>query len=110
MQMVNARFPATAGYGFEMVDAPDAAVSMRNRHQSKIYTESNQSDFSQVFGDLSSIQTLAIYRRLLVKETDCGINRNGNKTDVPGSRDVFSASHGILARAGARAVAQREDA
>src|SRR5260370_42494254 len=28
----------------------------------------------------------------------------------PGSRDVFPAPHGVLARAGARAVAQREDA
>jgi len=38
-----------------------------NRHQSKIYIESNQSGFCQIFGDLTSIQTLAIYRRLLVK-------------------------------------------
>jgi Family of unknown function (DUF5330) len=38
------------------------------RHQSKIYTESNQSDFSQFFGDLTSMQTLAIYRRLLVRK------------------------------------------
>ena len=39
---------------------------------------------------------------------DCGINRNGTKRR-PGSRDVFSASHGILARAGARAAAEGED-
>jgi hypothetical protein len=38
------------------------------RHQSKIYTESNQSAFSQIFGDLTSMQTLAIYRRLLVRD------------------------------------------
>jgi hypothetical protein len=37
------------------------------RHQSKIYTESNDSDFSPIFGDLTSMQTLAIYRRLLVR-------------------------------------------
>jgi hypothetical protein len=36
-------------------------------HQSKIYTESNQSDFSRIFGDLTSMQILAIYRRLLVR-------------------------------------------
>src|SRR3984893_18482330 len=36
--------------------------------------------------------------------------RNRTKKRRPGSRDVFSASHGILARAGARAAAQREDA
>jgi hypothetical protein len=62
--------------------------SARNRHQSKIYTESNQSDFSQIFGHLSSIQTLGIYRRLLVRETDCRINRNGNKRDGRG-REMF---------------------
>jgi Family of unknown function (DUF5330) len=62
--------------------------SARNRHQSKIYTESNQSDFSQIFGHLTSIQTLAIYRRLLVRETDCRINRNGNKRDGRG-REMF---------------------
>jgi len=37
-------------------------------HQSKIYTESNQADFSQIFRELSSMQTLALYRRLLVKD------------------------------------------
>jgi hypothetical protein len=41
MQMVNARFPATASYGFEMVDAPDAPVfsakppSIENLHRIK---------------------------------------------------------------------------
>jgi hypothetical protein len=62
--------------------------SARNRHQSKIYTESNQSDFSHIFGDLSSIRTLAIYRRLLVRKIDCGVNRNGNKRDGRG-REMF---------------------
>ena len=38
-------------------------------HQSKIYAESNQSDFSQFFVELISMQTLAIYRPLLVKES-----------------------------------------
>jgi hypothetical protein len=48
-------------YGFEMVDAGHS----RSRRQSKIYTESNQSDFSQILDELSSMQTLAIYRPLL---------------------------------------------
>jgi hypothetical protein len=39
----------------------------RRPHQSKIYAESNQSDFSQFFAELISMQTLAIYRPLLVK-------------------------------------------
>jgi len=38
-----------------------------NRHQSKIYTESNDSYFRLIFDDLTSMQTLAIYRQLLVK-------------------------------------------
>jgi len=34
-------------------------------HQLKIYTESNESNFSRIFGELISMQTLAIYRPLL---------------------------------------------
>jgi hypothetical protein len=37
------------------------------RIKSKIYTESNHSGFLQIFGDLTSMQTLPIYRRLLRK-------------------------------------------
>jgi hypothetical protein len=67
--MVNVGFPEWAGYGFEMVDRSGAFHPFaESRHQSKIYTESNQSHFSQIFGDLTSMQTLAIYRRLLVKQ------------------------------------------
>jgi hypothetical protein len=68
MQMVNAGFPQRVQYGFEMVDACRRIRSITgSRRQSKIYVESNQSDFSQIFRDLTSMQTLAIYRRLLVK-------------------------------------------
>src|SRR5438105_1283416 len=35
--------------------------------QSKIYSESNQSDFLRIFAGLSSMQSLAIYRGLLVE-------------------------------------------
>jgi hypothetical protein len=46
MQMVNAGFPDRARYGFEMVDARRLSVFFpESRHQSKIYTESNQPDF-----------------------------------------------------------------
>jgi hypothetical protein len=68
MRMVNAGFPAAALYGFEMVDALRSSVPWRKPHKSKIYTESNQADFSQVFGDLSAMETFAIYRRLLVMD------------------------------------------
>ncbi len=65
MQMVNAGFPEPAGYGFERVDV--AGTWREVSHQWKIYTESNQWDFSRIFDVLSSMQTLAIYRRLLVR-------------------------------------------
>ena len=58
------------------------------RHQSKIYAESNQSDFSQIFGELTSMQTLAIYRRLLVRSKPAGVNRNRTKRDDRG-REMF---------------------
>jgi len=45
-----------------MVDGP---LMHQNRHQSKIYAESNQANFSRILRDLTSKQTLAIYRRLL---------------------------------------------
>jgi hypothetical protein len=45
-----------------------ARVFAENRPQLKIYTESTHSNFSQIFGDLTSMQTLAIYPRLVVKD------------------------------------------
>ena len=65
-----------------------SAISRESRHQSKIYTESNQSNFSQIFGELTSMQTLAIYRRLLVRDRLREINRNGIKKDGRG-REMF---------------------
>jgi hypothetical protein len=110
MRMVNDKFLASRAYGFEMVDASAAHFWGRNSHQSKIYTESNHSDFPRIFAGLISMQTLAIYRRLLVRDRLRGIKRNGIKKRRLGSRDVFSAPHGVLARAGARAVAKGKDA
>jgi hypothetical protein len=74
--MVNDGFPARRAYGFEMVDAPGAAAGGESPHQSKIYTESNQSDFSRIFGELISMQTLAIYRPLLARDRLREIKRN----------------------------------
>ena len=65
--MVNDGFPERDGYGFEMVDVPAAQFCRKNAHQSKIYAESKQSDFPRIFAELVSMQTLAIYQRLLVK-------------------------------------------
>jgi hypothetical protein len=50
-----------------MVDAPERTLQLRRRHQSKIYAESNRSAFLQIFRDLGSMQTLAVYRRSLRK-------------------------------------------
>jgi hypothetical protein len=54
-------------YGFEMVDARTERLQLLNRHQSKIYAESNRSAFLQIFRDFGSMQTLAVYRRSLRK-------------------------------------------
>jgi hypothetical protein len=63
--MVNGGFPQARRYGFEMVDAPVRRFCRESPHQLKIYAESNESDFSRIFGELISMQTLAIYRPLL---------------------------------------------
>jgi hypothetical protein len=65
--MVNVGFPARWRYGFERVDALGCGFRAPRRYQSKIYIESNQSDFQLIFGEFTSMQTLTIYRRLLVR-------------------------------------------
>jgi hypothetical protein len=47
-------------------------LQLRKRHQSKIYAESNRSAFLQTFRDFGSMQTLAVYRRLLPKASIAG--------------------------------------
>jgi hypothetical protein len=42
-------------------------LQLRERHQSKIYAESNRSAFLQIFRDFRSIEILAVYRRGLRK-------------------------------------------
>jgi Family of unknown function (DUF5330) len=61
-------------------------IFAENLHQSKIYSESNHSDFRRIFGDLTSMQTLAIYRRLLV--TGLTDNRTRSKETFRG-REMF---------------------
>src|SRR5258707_13020492 len=95
-------------YGFEMVDAPERipaitpATSIENLRRIKsfgFFTNFPRFSFN---ADTCGLSTRS------KKRIDCEINRNGMKKT--GSRDVLPASHGILARAGAGAVAQREDA
>jgi len=62
VQMVNVRFPERVGYGsIEMVDAADVSVRYGSVINSKIYTESNESDFLKVFFTaLASMRTTTI--------------------------------------------------
>jgi hypothetical protein len=69
-----------------MVDGRTEHIQLRNRHQSKIYAESNRSAFLQIFRDLGSMQTLAVYRRLLRKGS---IARSIAAEDYGRGRDMF---------------------
>jgi hypothetical protein len=86
-----------------------ASLLAESRHQSKIYTESKQSGFSANFRQINFNGNTCDLSTPASQEMNCEINRNETKRR-PGSRDVFSASHGILARACARAAAQGKDA
>jgi hypothetical protein len=67
-RMVNDRFRAASIYGFEMVDARAARpFHAMVGHQSKIYAESIHCGFRKIFGDFISMQILAIYRLLLIR-------------------------------------------
>jgi hypothetical protein len=56
--------------------------------QSKIYAELNLSIFWRISGDFTSIQTLAIYRGLLVRNKAGGLNRDAVTRDDR-DRDMF---------------------
>jgi hypothetical protein len=106
--MVNDRFPQAAIYGFEMVDVPTKPLSAAGtNHQSKIYAESNRRDFSPKFRrfnlSANTCDLSTFVSRVIADQTVTNKRR-------PGSRDVFPASHGILARACARAPAKGKDA
>ena len=66
--MVNARFPSRVDLWFRNGGCASRANLARDGgHQSKIYAESNHSQFSANFRRFTSMQTLPIYRRLLVR-------------------------------------------
>jgi uncharacterized protein DUF5330 len=50
-------------------------------HQSKIYAESNLCDFLQVFAEFTSMKTLTLYPRLLVRNQSCGLTAAQPKDD-----------------------------
>jgi hypothetical protein len=64
LQMVNAEFPPPAPYGFELVDTPDGAAS-GIRINRKFTSRPIRENLVQIFDELSSMQSLAIYRELL---------------------------------------------
>ena len=87
MQMVNEGFPERGMVSKWWTRPAHPLLLRKARHQSKIYTESNHSNFAQIFGDLTSMQTLAIYRRLLV-QNQLRDHRNRNERDGRG-REMF---------------------
>src|SRR3954467_13429115 len=96
-------------YGFEMVDADGmravtraASIEYLRRIESfGFFTDLPRFRFNADTGGSSPAVSKGI---------DCENNPQRNEKTRTGSRDVLPASHGILARAGARAVAKREDA
>ena len=106
MRMVNDRFRARSIHGFELVDARPHSTFATFFAINGIFTANEIIEFS------------ANFRRLYRNSNTCGLSspdnqerlrHNPQRTRRPGSRDVLSASHGILARAGARAAAQGQD-
>src|SRR5579859_2717479 len=75
MRMVNTGFPAGFGMVSKWWMRLCRQITRQNLHQSKIYVESNHSNFSQILDDLTSMQTLPIYRRLIVKIAGSRSNR-----------------------------------
>jgi hypothetical protein len=108
-QMVNGGFPTRRHYGFELVDAEQARRRATISRQSKIYGESNRPNSSRFFGELSPKQSLAIYRQAL-GEKRRRIDARRLEGRSRERKDVLSIADGILARAGARAVAEGQNA
>src|SRR5579862_4193337 len=111
--MVNDRFLLAALYDFERVDAPPAPLRITG----------NRNPAGSEGGDffwrkrlkLRSPQSLGIYRGQLKGRADCepgsqASTTSGREASRRGRDNVFSAAHGILARARARAAAAGQDA
>src|SRR5713226_8678075 len=96
-----------------MVDASNRQrkpASIENLHRIKsvgFFANSRRFKFNANTCDLSTTVSQGLIARSTA--TVCEASQR-NQKGRQGSRDVFSASHGILARAGARAAAQRENA
>src|SRR4051812_8290034 len=97
----------TAAVWFRNRGCSARALAMHIFHQSKIYGESNRRACSKSFLRFKTKANTCDLSRPVTKEAIARSNRNEAR---PGSRDVFSASHGVLAGPRAGAVAQRKDA
>src|SRR5882757_2749721 len=95
-------------YGFEMVDAPAMTLTIARGASIENLRRIKSFGFFTNFPRFSFNADTYGLSTPVTKRVDCEINRNGMKKT--GSRDVLPASHGILARTGAGAAAQREDA
>src|SRR5665213_1660579 len=102
MRMVNAEFPDAHLYGFEMVDVPLICLdkpSIENLHRIKTSGFFANFRIFNLNANTCDLSTAVSQERLRDRSQE-------NDERRPGLRNVLSASHGILARAGARAVAQ----
>src|SRR5450432_4114418 len=116
MRMVNVGFPERWRYGFEMVDARRASISPRrpasieNLHRIEsigFFSNFRRFNLNANTCDLSAAVSQGMIARTTATVADKPQREPKRR---PGSRDVFSASHGVLARAGARGATQRQDA
>ena len=109
IRMVNARFPGRPVW-FRNGGRAQCGSSRRRPPSIENLRRIESFGLLAIFGELSSMQTLAIYRPSARQRPKARNQRGRTKKRRPGSRNVFSASHGVLARAGARAVAEGQDA
>ena len=79
-RMVNDRFPAERSMVSKWWTRRLRPLFRVHQHQSKIYAESNHSKFQRIFGQFTSMQTLAIYRRLLIRSKLRAQNRKSKET------------------------------
>jgi hypothetical protein len=84
--MVNDRFPARSIYGFEMVDAPIEPHFLVIADINRKFTP-NQ--IIRIFGEFTSMQTLPIYRRLLVRNKAAGTTATEPKETTGVARCFF---------------------
>jgi hypothetical protein len=102
-------FEKRSRYGFEMVDAPAVTFTIAPAASIENLRRIESLDFFTDFPRFSFNADTRGLSRPVIKADDCEINRNEEKVGR-GRLDVLPAAHGVLAGAGAGAVAPGEDA